>query len=190
MWSQLKQCTKCKITYPESNFSKDRTHKDNLRSVCKDCRREYDIQYKKRRLEQGLCYDCGTPLPEDHPYKRYCISCLKKREKMNIIYEQQRKDIGLCRQCGKHSIDYSRSTLHCTSCLIKREELNKIYEKQRIAKGICRQCCKNPIDYTRSKLHCTSCLDIRNYQAYGKWLFSSYRSKRAYKSVLNHYPHL
>jgi len=116
----MKQCTKCKITYHESNFHKDRTHKDNLKSVCKDCRREYNIQYRKRRLKLGLCYDCGIKLPEDPPYKRYSISCLEKREKMNIIYEQQRKTKGICRQCGKNPIDYTRSQLHCSNCLDMR----------------------------------------------------------------------
>jgi len=111
----LKQCNKCKITYHESNFSKDRTHKDNLRSVCKDCRREYNIQYRKRRLSLGLCYDCGKTRPEG--YIRFCPGCLKKREELNKIYEQQRKTKELCRQCGKKPIDHSRSRLHCTRCL-------------------------------------------------------------------------
>ena len=113
----MKQCSKCKITYHESNFSKDRTHKDNLASVCKDCRRESNIQYRNHRLKLRLCYDCGTPLPENHPYKRHCTPCLKKREERNIIYEQQRKDRGICRQCCKNPIDYSRSMVHCSICL-------------------------------------------------------------------------
>ena len=60
----MRQCSKCKITYDESNFYKDRTHKDGLSSVCKDCRREYNILYRQRRLKLGLCYDCGKPRPE------------------------------------------------------------------------------------------------------------------------------
>jgi len=124
----LKQCTKCKITYPVSNFHKDRTHKDNLRSVCKDCRREYMKYFRQQRLKHGLCYDCGKTRPEGHI--RFCPNCLKKREKLNKIYEQQRKTKGLCRQCGKKPIDYIRSGLHCSSCLDLRN-YNKRHYKER-----------------------------------------------------------
>ena len=111
----MKQCSKCKITYPKSNFSKDRTHKDNLAIVCKGCRREYHRDWRKKRLKAGLCYDCGKTRLEG--YIRFCPDCLKERERLNVIYEQQRKTKGICRQCGKKPIDYSRSRLHCSSCL-------------------------------------------------------------------------
>jgi len=132
----LKQCTKCKITYHESNFHKDRTHKDNLSSVCKDCRREYMIYFRQQRLKHGLCYDCGKTRPEG--YIRFCPDCLKKREKLNKIYEQQRKTKGICRQCGKHPIDYSRSMLHCSSCLDQR---NYTYvKKSKCVRGLFLPC--------------------------------------------------
>ena len=91
----MKQCSKCKITCHESNFHKDRTHKDKLKSVCKDCRREGHREWRKRRLKAGLCYDCGKPRPTG--WKRYCPDCLKERERLNVIYEQQRKEQGICR---------------------------------------------------------------------------------------------
>ena len=114
----MKQCSKCKITYPKSNFSKDRTHKDNLAIVCKDCRREYMKYFRQQRLKRGLCYDCGKPRPSG--CKRYCLDCLIERERLNVIYEQQRKEQGICRQCCKNPIDYTRSQLHCSSCLDMR----------------------------------------------------------------------
>ncbi|MEA3458349.1 MAG: hypothetical protein U9R21_06680, partial [Candidatus Thermoplasmatota archaeon] len=102
----------------DSQFYKDSIKNDGLSSYCKDCKREYHREYRKSRLEAGLCYDCGKPRPEG--WNRYCPDCLKKREELNKIYEKERVAKGLCRQCGKNPIDYSRSKLHCTECLDKR----------------------------------------------------------------------
>ena len=111
----MKECPRCHQFLPASQFYKDVAKKDRLSSYCIDCKREYHKEWRGRRLEAGLCYDCGKPRPEG--WTRYCPDCLKKREELNKIYEQQRKAKGLCRQCGKNPIDYSRSKLHCTSCL-------------------------------------------------------------------------
>ena len=79
-------------------------------------------------------YGDTDKIPE-HPYKRYCTSCLRKREELNKIYEQQRKDRGICTQCGINPIDYLRSRLHCTSCLDLRN-YNKLPKKRDDTKSL------------------------------------------------------
>ena len=111
----MKKCARCGRILDDSQFYKDSIKNEGLSSYCKDCKRECMIEYRKSRLEAGLCYDCGKPRPEG--WNRYCPDCLKKREELNKIYEKERVAKGLCRKCGKNPIDYTRSTLHCTSCL-------------------------------------------------------------------------
>ena len=122
----MKECPRCHQILPESSFHKDKSKKDGLRSYCIQCQREYNREYKKERLENNLCYDCGRPIPKYWDRKRFCPDCYEKRLKMNEQYEKERVSKGLCRQCGKNPIDYSRSTLHCSVCLNKRNELKQI----------------------------------------------------------------
>jgi len=116
----MKECPRCHNFLPSSEFNIDRTKRDSLQSYCKKCKREYDIQYRKKRMDNNLCYDCGNPMPGDWETKRYCPICYRKRLILNEKYERQRVAKGLCRQCGKNKIDYSRSKLHCSSCLDER----------------------------------------------------------------------
>ena len=117
---KYKECPRCHQILPITSFYKDKTHKDRHKSYCKSCSREHNKEYRRKRLDNHQCYDCGKPIPKNSKYQRYCIHCYQKRLKMNTTYEQQRKQKGLCRQCGKNPIDYNRSKLHCTSCLDKR----------------------------------------------------------------------
>jgi len=49
----MKRCSRCKQILPETEFYKDKSHKDKLRSGCKDCEREtYLIAQKKYRQTQ------------------------------------------------------------------------------------------------------------------------------------------
>ena len=122
----MKECPRCHKFFPLSEFYIDRAKRDGLRSYCKKCSREHNIQYHQKRLENNLCYDCGNPLPEEWETKRFCPICYHKRLILNEKYEKQRVARGLCRQCGKNNIDYSRSKLHCSDCLdIRREGQSK-----------------------------------------------------------------
>jgi hypothetical protein len=42
----MKVCSRCNRELDESNFHKDKTHKDGLRTQCKDCRRELDKKFR------------------------------------------------------------------------------------------------------------------------------------------------
>ena len=124
----MKECTKCHRFLAESEYSKDRSHKDGLNSWCKQCKNEYIREFHLKRVENKLCYDCGTPLTDKDKQKRFCLRCYNKRLGQNAVSERKHIQKGICRQCGKQPIDYSRSRLHCSSCLDKRNE-NKILRK-------------------------------------------------------------
>jgi protein-arginine kinase activator protein McsA len=121
----MKECSKCHQFLPNSEFYKDTSKKDGLRSYCRKCQREHNREYRKSRLDNNLCYDCGRSIPSYWDRKRFCPDCYKKRLKMNEQYERKRVSKGLCRQCGKNPIDYTRSKLHCSECLDKRNELKQ-----------------------------------------------------------------
>ena len=118
----MKECPKCHRFLTDSEFYRDRSKKDRLGSYCKKCSSEHNKQYRKERLGNHLCYDCGRPLSSNWDRKRYCPDCYKKRLELTKKYEQKRVNKGLCRQCGKNPIDYTRSRLHCSKCLDKRNE--------------------------------------------------------------------
>lgn len=44
-----KRCTRCLEWKPESEFYRDRTKLDGLKSQCKDCRRVYKREYRRRK---------------------------------------------------------------------------------------------------------------------------------------------
>ena len=48
---QTKLCAKCKVNMPITEFQKDRTHKDGLKSSCKECRNKMEKESKRRRNE-------------------------------------------------------------------------------------------------------------------------------------------
>ncbi len=72
---KLKQCTKCKRTFPITSkfFNRNRTKKDGLDFWCKECKQKYDkfrYQYKRYNItkedyekmmegQNGKCLICG-----------------------------------------------------------------------------------------------------------------------------------
>lgn len=48
----MKRCYKCKLKKPESEFFKDRTHKDGLNSKCKVCQMKYFTEYRLKNKEK------------------------------------------------------------------------------------------------------------------------------------------
>src|SRR6478736_7239552 len=44
----MKQCAKCKELKPLENFTKDRQQKSGLKPYCKTCRREEQIEYRRK----------------------------------------------------------------------------------------------------------------------------------------------
>lgn len=52
----MKMCTKCKRELTELEFSKNKHHKDGLRSQCKDCVKIYAKSYRKNNRDKLLKY--------------------------------------------------------------------------------------------------------------------------------------
>lgn len=48
----MKQCSKCKVTKPKSEFSKDKSKADGLQYQCKECRKQYDKQWYAANRER------------------------------------------------------------------------------------------------------------------------------------------
>ena len=47
----MKKCSKCKVEKELNNFTKQKKNKDGLKSVCKDCTKEYAREYYKSNIE-------------------------------------------------------------------------------------------------------------------------------------------
>lgn len=95
----MKICNKCNRELDESCFSKKKTSKDGLSTICKDCKREYDKEYdrrlKKKKLEQTqdvgdiskgiktlVCEKCGKDFTVGKKsdginfiVRKYCLNC-------------------------------------------------------------------------------------------------------------------
>lgn len=52
----MKQCSSCKVLKPLEAYTKDRTKKDGLNTVCKDCKSKYKSQYRKINKEKVDSY--------------------------------------------------------------------------------------------------------------------------------------
>lgn len=82
----MKRCTKCGEEKPKSEFYKQKTHKDGLRSQCKKCVNKHGKQYRKKDgfIENRRKYT----LKNNHKLTP---------EQYNELFEKQR---GLCSICG------------------------------------------------------------------------------------------
>jgi len=86
----MKRCSKCKKLKDDSQFGRERRHKNGLRSWCRQCESEYARRYYNRdggpvkkyykydechRVVGGVkekrCRRCGKWKPESEYYKRY-----------------------------------------------------------------------------------------------------------------------
>ncbi len=48
----MKKCSKCKVVLPYENFHKKKSTKDGYNSMCKDCRKEKDVEYYQNNKEK------------------------------------------------------------------------------------------------------------------------------------------
>lgn len=92
--SNTKICTKCGRELPIERFSKDKHHKDGLKSQCKDCDRQYiirNIEYFKKYRKNNA-----------ESIKQY----LKQWRKDNPEYEKKYRETleGYCRNIRRGNI--------------------------------------------------------------------------------------
>lgn len=114
----MKTCTQCKIEKSSAEFSKDSTHKDDLRIQCKSCRAIYE-QTPQRR-EARLRYIGGQQGREtDRRYRQRCRQSNPGKKKAHNIVSgairrgKLRRSV-FCEVCGLpaetegHHADYSK----------------------------------------------------------------------------------
>src|SRR5690606_32730721 len=69
----MKRCSRCKQEKPRTEFGEDRRAKDRLRSECRECKRAYDREYKRKNAARNpdeipvpaekKCPKCGITRP-------------------------------------------------------------------------------------------------------------------------------
>jgi hypothetical protein len=96
---------------------------------------------RRRKRDEGLCYDCGTRLIGTR--RKTCPTCCEKRKQKRQLW----KSLGVCITCGKRE---SRSGVvscsHCEDCRIRRQEKKAALRPKRMP-GL-----KNARGYYRSSI--------------------------------------
>ncbi len=70
----FKACNKCETEYPITEFHKDRTKEDGLRTTCKSCKKASDIEYALRNKDKIALQR------RDRYLKRYAIERAQQAE--------------------------------------------------------------------------------------------------------------
>jgi hypothetical protein len=83
-----KTCSKCKIEKPLSEFVKDKSKKDGLRSACKECVALYREQNKDKMKEYFALYREQNK----DKMKEYQQQNKDKMKEYNALYREQNKD--------------------------------------------------------------------------------------------------
>ena len=105
----MKSCSQCKIEYDLSNFNKDKSSKDGLRSNCRNCAKEYREKNKDKQKEYREKYWKEN---KDELNKKVRDSYDPELKK--IYYEKSKSDI-----LNKRKVDY-----------LKNREIKKEYQKE------------------------------------------------------------
>lgn len=82
----MKICVKCKTEKEESEFSKKKGGKDGLRSICKQCCKDYNAQYQQAHKAQLSEYRAQWR----EANKDYCKQYDKQRNTQRISYNKSR----------------------------------------------------------------------------------------------------
>ena len=87
----MKKCSTCNIVKPSYCFAKNKTRKDGLNNVCRECVKEYNLKTKdhrkKYREKNKKRYEEWNKKNPDY-YKKW-----RERNKERIISYRQREDI-------------------------------------------------------------------------------------------------
>ena len=105
----MKQCTKCKKWKDESEFSKQLSRKDGLRSWCKKCVSEYSHKYYRRNrksVKKHYSYEECHRVVKGVKEKR-CTKCKKWKDESEFSKQRTSKD-GLRPWCKKCEREYTR----------------------------------------------------------------------------------
>lgn len=115
----MKNCPKCKINQPKSEFSKDKNKKDGLRCYCKSCEKKYGKQYylnnkekvSKRMLKYNKKYRKTTGYKKSHrKYKLKSTYDITLEDYDNLLKFQNNK-CAIC-ECESKISDGRNRRLH------------------------------------------------------------------------------
>ncbi len=103
------RCTDCSALKPKG-FKYTRCPK------CNEANSKAGRICRQRRLDKGLCLDCGKP---NLSYQQRCDECRKNRSLYRYSIKEERREKGLCLDCGKDN--RQDNTLRCAKCLTTRK---------------------------------------------------------------------
>jgi len=109
--TKLKRCSRCKKWKDMSNFSRNRNNKDGLRSICKECDRDYRCKKfgKGRVLEKYLTYEDRHRVV-DGVKEKLCSGCETWKVESEFYKKERNKDeLGEhCKKCADKASNKSR----------------------------------------------------------------------------------
>ena len=98
----MKVCSKCGIEKDESEFHKDRTKKDGLHTICKECRKKfcntevkavYDKKWYAKNRDKKLAYSRKWKEDNKEKRKEYLLENKKRIKKQEAEYRKNNKHI-------------------------------------------------------------------------------------------------
>ena len=92
----MKECSKCKVLKPRSEFHKNRSSKDGLQGECKTCQKAAGLEYQKRNREANA----GREI--DLAGTKECSMCKVLKQRADFHKNRGRKDglRGECKECS------------------------------------------------------------------------------------------
>lgn len=79
--ASVKKCSRCNKLLPKTQFHRDRTHSDNLKSQCKSCRKQ-NSKPKDKYARAESTYNLPTQVYKEMENKQHskCAICRKRRK--------------------------------------------------------------------------------------------------------------
>lgn len=119
----MKQCSKCQISQPFSNFSKDPRNKDGHQSQCQPCRKAAKKIVNDARAgivttHQKVCNKCKTDKPADQFFKDKGIAdglstvCKTCKTETTMAWRSANREKYNENQRKQHAKNYTRNRLY------------------------------------------------------------------------------
>ena len=153
----MKQCSKCKRWLPESEFRKNKSHKDGLHHWCKECEQQYRQQHKEHYKQLSKQYRQQHKEHLKQLWKKWYQQHKEHKKQYNKQYNKnykyplqrwsiavKKRDNYTCQLCGSkknlvaHHVlskerfpnlmyNVSNGITLCKSCHVKEHLLNKAF---------------------------------------------------------------